>query len=159
MPLLHYTNGVVLKHCFFSTTKKDELYLNLVLEYVPETAPCNQALQDEPENFTNLCEALLLSGHLHTSITALEYASGTQSPKIYSLFPGESRVDQPMEIFQVLGIPTREEIKGMNLNYREFKFPRIEPHPWHEEDYICLLHPQLPTLLMTKMSQPKQIKS
>ncbi|KAK4777168.1 hypothetical protein SAY86_005856 [Trapa natans] len=37
-----------------------------------------------------------------------------------------------MEIFQVLGIPTREEIKCMNLNYREFKFPRIEAHPWHE---------------------------
>jgi hypothetical protein len=28
---------VYLKHCFFSTTEKDELYLNLVLEYVPES--------------------------------------------------------------------------------------------------------------------------
>ncbi|WJX51555.1 [tau protein] kinase [Trifolium repens] len=27
---------VYLKHCSFSTTEKDELYLNLVLEYVPE---------------------------------------------------------------------------------------------------------------------------
>ncbi|CAN6811124.1 unnamed protein product [Brassica oleracea] len=31
------SNVVSLKHCFFSTTKKDELYLNLVLEYFPET--------------------------------------------------------------------------------------------------------------------------
>lgn len=38
MRLLDHPNVVSLKHCFFSTTDKDELYLNLVLEYVPETA-------------------------------------------------------------------------------------------------------------------------
>jgi serine/threonine protein kinase len=37
MRLLDHPNVVALKHCFFSTTDKDELYLNLVLEYVPET--------------------------------------------------------------------------------------------------------------------------
>lgn len=37
MRLLEHPNIVALKHCFFSTTEKDELYLNLVLEYVPET--------------------------------------------------------------------------------------------------------------------------
>lgn len=37
MRLLDHPNIVSLKHCFFSTTGKDELYLNLVLEYVPET--------------------------------------------------------------------------------------------------------------------------
>ena len=37
MRLLDHPNVVCLKHCFFSTTEKDELYLNLVLEYVPET--------------------------------------------------------------------------------------------------------------------------
>jgi len=37
MRLLDPPNVVALKHCFFSTTEKDELYLNLVLEYVPET--------------------------------------------------------------------------------------------------------------------------
>lgn len=37
MRLLEHPNVVYLKHCFFSTTAKDELYLNLVLEYVPET--------------------------------------------------------------------------------------------------------------------------
>lgn len=37
MRLLDHPNVVSLKHCFFSTTEKDELFLNLVLEYVPET--------------------------------------------------------------------------------------------------------------------------
>ncbi|KAG5565011.1 hypothetical protein RHGRI_001026 [Rhododendron griersonianum] len=40
MRLLDHPNVVSLKHCFFSTTEKDELYLNLVLEYVPETVHC-----------------------------------------------------------------------------------------------------------------------
>nr|POF18346.1 shaggy-related protein kinase kappa [Quercus suber] len=47
------------------------------------------------------------------------------------LFPGESGVDQLVEIIKVLGTPTREEIKCMNPNYTEFKFPQIKPHPWH----------------------------
>lgn len=33
---------------------------------------------------------------------------------------------------QVLGTPTREEIKCMNPNYTEFRFPQIKPHPWHK---------------------------
>lgn len=37
MRLLDHPNVVQLKHCFFSTTEKDELYLNLVLEYISET--------------------------------------------------------------------------------------------------------------------------
>lgn len=37
MRILNHPNIVELKHCFFSTTNKDELYLNLVLEYIPET--------------------------------------------------------------------------------------------------------------------------
>ena len=37
MRLLENPNVVQLKHCFFSKTEKDEVYLNLVLEYVPET--------------------------------------------------------------------------------------------------------------------------
>ncbi|KAK8958684.1 hypothetical protein KSP40_PGU018247 [Platanthera guangdongensis] len=36
MRLLDHPNVVALKHCFFSTIEKDELYINLVLEYVPE---------------------------------------------------------------------------------------------------------------------------
>jgi len=37
MRVLDHPNVISLKHCFFSTTSKDELFLNLVMEYVPET--------------------------------------------------------------------------------------------------------------------------
>lgn len=37
MRILDHPNVVQLEHCFFSTTDKDELYLNLVLEYISET--------------------------------------------------------------------------------------------------------------------------
>ncbi|CAM9833550.1 unnamed protein product [Scytosiphon promiscuus] len=46
------------------------------------------------------------------------------------LFPGDSGVDQLVEIIKVLGTPTREEIRAMNYNYSEFKFPQIKAHPW-----------------------------
>lgn len=34
--------------------------------------------------------------------------------------------------YQILGTPTREEIRCMNPNYTEFKFPQIKAHPWHK---------------------------
>lgn len=37
MRLMDHPNVISLKHCFFSTTSRDELFLNLVMEYVPET--------------------------------------------------------------------------------------------------------------------------
>ncbi|KAL0394513.1 UNVERIFIED_CONTAM: Shaggy-related protein kinase delta [Sesamum latifolium] len=37
MQMLDHPNIVALKHSFFAKTEKEELYLNLVLEYVPET--------------------------------------------------------------------------------------------------------------------------
>ena len=46
------------------------------------------------------------------------------------LFPGDSNVDQLVEIIKVVGTPTREEIQAMNHNYTEFKFPQIKAHPW-----------------------------
>jgi serine/threonine protein kinase len=55
------------------------------------------------------------------------------------LFPGDSGVDQLVEIIKVLGTPTREEIKCMNPNYTEFKFPQIKAHPWHK-----IFHKRMP---------------
>ncbi|PIN04167.1 Glycogen synthase kinase-3 [Handroanthus impetiginosus] len=37
MRTMDHPNVVSLKHCFFSTTSQNELFLNLVMEYVPET--------------------------------------------------------------------------------------------------------------------------
>ncbi len=52
------------------------------------------------------------------------------------LFPGESGIDQLVEIIKVLGTPTRDQIRTMNPNYMEHKFPQIKPHPFSK---VCKL--------------------
>ena len=52
------------------------------------------------------------------------------------LFPGESGIDQLVEIIKVLGTPTREQIRTMNPNYMEHKFPQIKPHPFNKVSVI-----------------------
>jgi len=54
------------------------------------------------------------------------------------IFPGDSGVDQLVEIIKVLGTPTREQIREMNPNYTEFKFPQIKSHPWSKVIYYLL---------------------
>ncbi|KAK6267340.1 hypothetical protein QUC31_018177 [Theobroma cacao] len=163
MRLLDHPNVVSLKHCFFSTTDKDELYLNLVLEYVPETVyrvakHYSRANQRMPLIYVKLytyqiCRALayihggvgvchrdikpqnlLVNPHTH-QVKLCDFGSA----KVLPLFPGESGVDQLVEIIKVLGTPTREEIKCMNPNYTEFKFPQIKAHPWHK-----IFHKRMP---------------
>lgn len=46
------------------------------------------------------------------------------------LFPGDSGVDQLVEIIKVLGTPTKDEIRQMNAPYTEIKFPLIRAHDW-----------------------------
>ena len=48
------------------------------------------------------------------------------------IFPGESGVDQLVEIIKVLGTPIKEQILAMNPDYREYKFPNIKPLPWEK---------------------------
>lgn len=45
------------------------------------------------------------------------------------MFPGESGIDQLVEIIKILGTPTKQEICVMNPNYMEHKFPQIKPIP------------------------------
>ncbi|XP_048835614.1 glycogen synthase kinase-3 beta isoform X1 [Brienomyrus brachyistius] len=64
------------------------------------------------------------------------------------IFPGDSGVDQLVEIIKVLGTPTREQIREMNPNYTEFKFPQIKAHPWtkvsqQRQHTACLGGPQV----------------
>ncbi|KAJ6338643.1 hypothetical protein OIU76_008167 [Salix suchowensis] len=198
MRLLDHPNVVSLKHCFFSTTEKDELYLNLVLEYVPETIhrvikhyyKMNQRMPliYVKLYFYQICRALayihnsigvnphthqvklcdfgsakvLVKGEPNISYICSRYYRApelifgateyTTAIDIWSagcvlaelllgqpLFPGESGVDQLVEIIKVLGTPTREEIKCMNPNYTEFKFPQIKAHPWHK-----IFHKRMP---------------
>nr|GLL29399.1 shaggy-related protein kinase alpha-like [Ipomoea trifida] len=185
MRLLDHPNVVSLKHCFFSTTDKDELYLNLVLEYVPETVHrvlkhYNKLSQRMPlilvklytyqvnphTHQVKLCDfgsaKVLVKGEPNISYICSRYYRApelifgateyTTAIDIWSagcvlaelllgqtLFPGESGVDQLVEIIKVLGTPTREEIKCMNPNYTEFKFPQIKAHPWHK-----IFHKRMP---------------
>uniref|UniRef100_A0A6B2LJD0 Protein kinase domain-containing protein n=1 Tax=Arcella intermedia TaxID=1963864 RepID=A0A6B2LJD0_9EUKA len=46
------------------------------------------------------------------------------------LFAGENSLDQLVEIIKVLGTPTREQVKSMKKDYKEF--PLIPSHPWEE---------------------------
>ncbi|KAK2642495.1 hypothetical protein Ddye_024258 [Dipteronia dyeriana] len=203
MRVMDHPNVISLKHCFFSTTSKNELFLNLVMEYVPEsmyrvlkhyssanqrmpliyvklymyqifrglayihTVPgvCHRDLK--PQNLlvdplthqVKICDfgsaKQLINGEANISYIcsrfyrapelifgATEY---TTSIDIWSagcvlaelllgqpLFPGENAVDQLVEIIKVLGTPTREEIRCMNPNYTDFRFPQIKAHPWHK---------------------------
>lgn len=210
MRVLDHPNVVALKHCFFSTTEKEELYLNLVLEYVPETVhrvikhynKMNQRMpmiyvklysyqifralayihgsigvchrDIKPQNLlvnphthqVKLCDfgsaKVLVKGEPNISYICSRYYRApelifgateyTTAIDIWSggcvlaelllgqpLFPGESGVDQLVEIIKVLGTPTREEIKCMNPNYTEYKFPQIKAHPWHK-----IFHKRMP---------------
>ncbi|CAH1440380.1 unnamed protein product [Lactuca virosa] len=203
MRTMDHPNVVSLKHCFYSTTSKDELFLNLVMEYVPETifrvlkhhsdarqrmpliyvklytyqifrglaymhmvaGACHRDLK--PQNVlvdplthqVKICDfgsaKMLVRGEANISYIcsrfyrapelifgATEY---TTSIDIWSagcilaelllgqpLFPGENAVDQLVEIIKVLGTPTREELRCMNPNYTDFRFPQVKAHPWHK---------------------------
>jgi len=46
------------------------------------------------------------------------------------LFPGESAVDQLVEVIKILGTPTKNQILAMNPEYNDFRFPIIKAYPW-----------------------------
>lgn len=62
------------------------------------------------------------------------------------LFPGESGIDQLVEIIKVLGTPTRDQIRTMNPNYMEHKFPQIKPHPFNK---VCETETPRPFVKLT----------
>ncbi|XP_074592625.1 LOW QUALITY PROTEIN: uncharacterized protein LOC141848492 [Curcuma longa] len=210
MRSMDHSNVIALKHCFLSTTNKDELFLNLVMEFFPETiyhvlkhySNVNQRMplvhvklymyqifrglsyihnilrichrDVKPQNLlvdplthqVKLCDfgsaKVLIKGEPNISYICLRYYRApelifgaieyTTSIDIWSagcvlaelllgqpLFLGESAVDQLVEIIKVLSTPTREEIRCMNPNYTEFRFPQIKAHPWHK-----VFHKQIP---------------
>jgi glycogen synthase kinase 3 beta len=48
------------------------------------------------------------------------------------LFPGESAIDQLVEIIKILGTPTKDQLLAMNPTYTEHRFPQIKPHPFQK---------------------------
>nr|XP_048684113.1 glycogen synthase kinase-3 alpha isoform X3 [Caretta caretta] len=201
MRKLDHGNIVRLRYYFYSSgEKKDEVYLNLVLDFVPETVyrvarhftkakqtipviyvkvymyqlfrslayihsqgVCHRDIK--PQNLLvdpdtavlKLCDfgsaKQLVQGEPNVSYICSRYYRApelifgatdyTSNIDIWSagcvlaelllgqpIFPGDSGVDQLVEIIKVLGTPTREQIREMNPNYTEFKFPQIKAHPW-----------------------------
>jgi len=197
MRRLDHCNIVSLLYFFYTSgEKKDEIYLNLVLEFIPETVykvarqyskqkqtipvtfiklymyqlayihsngichrdikPQNLLL-DPDSGILKLCDfgsaKHLVRGEPNVSYICSRYYRApelifgatdyTTNIDVWSagcvfaelmlgqpIFPGDSGVDQLVEIIKVLGTPTREQIKEMNPNYTEFKFPQIKAHPW-----------------------------
>ncbi|KJE89342.1 CMGC/GSK protein kinase [Capsaspora owczarzaki ATCC 30864] len=201
MRMLSHFNVVQLLYFFYSNGEKhDEIFLNLVLDFVPETVyrvsryysksktnipmlyvklytyqlfrslayihsqgichrdikPQNLLL-DHQAGILKLCDfgsaKILVRGEPNVAYICSRYyrapelifgaTAYTTSIDVWSagcvlaelmlghpMFPGESGVDQLVEIIKVLGTPTREQIMSMNPNYTEFKFPRIKAQAW-----------------------------
>lgn len=225
MRIVHHPNIVQLKAFFYNNGEmKDEVYLNLVLEYVPETVyrasryynkmktvmpilevklyiyqlfralayihsqgichrdikPQNLLL-DPSTGVLKLCDfgsaKILVENEPNVSYICSRYyrapelifgatnymtkidvwSTGCVMAELMlgqPLFPGESGIDQLVEIIKVLGTPTREQIRTMNPNYMEHKFPQIKPHPFNKVfrkaepnaiDLICKLLEYTPT--------------
>ncbi|KAA8498490.1 Glycogen synthase kinase-3 beta [Porphyridium purpureum] len=202
MRSLDHPNVVMLKHCFYSQgDKPDEVFLNVVMEYVPETVysvsrqfkgqkkpvpliyvkvytyqllrslmyihargMCHrdikpQNLLVDPEtHILKLCDfgsaKMLVKGEPNISYICSRYyrapelifgatdyscaidawSAGCVMAELmlsHPVFPGESCVDQLVEIIKVLGTPTKDEIVSMNNTYTElFKYPQIKPLQW-----------------------------
>ncbi|XP_055331167.1 glycogen synthase kinase-3-like isoform X2 [Paramacrobiotus metropolitanus] len=202
MRQLDHCNIVQLKYFFFSQSDKDEVYLNLLLEFIPETVYrvarhynkqkqqipiiyvklymyqlfralayihnlgiCHRDIKPQnllldPETAVlKLCDfgsaKHLVRGEPNVSYICSRYyrapelifgandymcmidiwSAGCVMAELMlgqPIFPGDSGVDQLVEIIKVLGTPSREQIREMNPNYTEFKFPQIKPHPWNK---------------------------
>ncbi|KAM0251489.1 hypothetical protein ACHAQJ_008157 [Trichoderma viride] len=203
MRIVRHPNIVQLKAFYYSNgERKDEVYLNLVQEFVPETVyrasrffnkmkttmptlevklyiyqlfralayihsqgichrdikPQNLLL-DPNSGILKLCDfgsaKILVENEPNVSYICSRYyrapelifgaTNYTTKIDVWStgcvmaelmlgqpLFPGESGIDQLVEIIKVLGTPTREQIRTMNPNYMEHKFPQIKPHPFNK---------------------------
>ncbi|VDD94083.1 unnamed protein product [Enterobius vermicularis] len=71
--------------------------------------------------------------HFSNSLSLDVWSAGTVLAELLlgqPIFPGDSGVDQLVEIIKVLGTPTRDQIQQMNPNYTDFRFPQIRANPW-----------------------------
>jgi len=219
MQSLSHPNIVELKNSFFTNgEKQDELFLHLVLEFVPDTVyrvsrhysklkqsipmiyikvytyqllralgyihavgVCHRDIKpqnlllDPQLSIMKICDfgsaKMLVKGEPNVAYICSRYyrapelvfgaTNYTTAIDVWSagcvlaelllgqpLFPGESGVDQLVEIIKVLGTPTREEIQGMNHTYTEYKFPQIKGSPWSK---VFRMRPQEAIDLVSKL--------
>lgn len=55
------------------------------------------------------------------------------------LFPGQTALDQLVEVIKVLGTPNKAEVTAMNPTQGEFRFPALPKKPWN-----LVLRPETP---------------
>ncbi|WBF11783.1 hypothetical protein N7582_001042 [Saccharomyces uvarum] len=198
MKLLNHLNTITLKYYFYEKDEEDEVYLNLILDYMP------QSLYQRLRHFVHLktqMPRLEIKFYAYQLFKALNYLHNVSrichrdikpqnvlvDPKTFSLkicdfgsakslkpdqpnvsyicsryyrapelmfgatdysnqidvwssacviaelllgkplFPGESSIDQLVEVIKIMGIPTKDEISGMNPNYKDHIFPNVKP--------------------------------
>jgi serine/threonine protein kinase len=75
----------------------------------------------------------LIFGNTHYTTSVDIWACGCVIAELFlgqPIFPGESSLDQMVEIIKVLGTPTTEDVESLNRNYTDHKFPSIRALPW-----------------------------
>lgn len=201
MQLLKHPSVVDLKHHFYSRgTNRDEIYLNLVMGFVPENlhyairthakarrlipylytkvyiyqiarslayihslGVCHRDIKPQnllycpQRHFVNLCDfgsaktlvkgsanvAYICSRYYRAPELVFEATEYTTAIDTWSmgcvfaemllgepLFPGESAVDQMMQIINLLGTPQKAEIKAMNPDHVPVRLPEIKATAW-----------------------------
>ena len=200
---INHPNIIRIKNSFYTNgDKPDEVYLNVVMDYIPETLSrtirncyksktqmnmlivkmysyqmmralayihtvgvCHRDIKPQnilvdPSNHTlKMCDfgsaKKLVKGEPNVSYICSRYYRAPElifgeteySPAIdvwstgcviaelvlgTPLFPGESAVDQLVEIIKILGTPTKQQIQAMNPEYKEYRFPIIKVYPWNK---------------------------
>lgn len=198
--LKKHPNVVELKACFYTREDKNDLYLNIVMDYIPDSlshvlrtySKAHQFLPNiivklyiyqmlrsllyihalgvchrdiKPQNIlvdpethvVMLCDfgsaKMLTPGEPNVAYICSRYYRApelifgatqyTVAIDIWSIgcvfaemmlgrpiFPGDSSVDQLVEIIKILGTPTKEEIYAMNPSYEENRFPNLSSQAW-----------------------------
>lgn len=195
-----HPNIVTLRHYFYQQgEKEDEVYLNLVMEYIPDTVHKVARYYAKQRQIPPL---LLIKLYVYQMLRSLAYlhASGTchrdikpqnllvntrthvlklcdfgsaktltpgeasvayicsryyRAPELIfgatdytcaidvwsaacvfgemflglPMFPGETGVDQLVEIMKVMGSPSREQVLAMHPQYTDFSFAKVKPVP------------------------------
>ena len=111
------TNSQVLKMCDFGSAKK-------LIKGEPNVSYICSRYYRAPELIFGATEYTPAIDVWSTGCVIAELILGQP------VFPGESAVDQIVEIIKILGTPNKNQIIAMNPEYTEYRFPIIKAYPW-----------------------------